>query len=241
MNKAIIFDFDDTLGDFRKVKRYAESVLGKYINKKYGKKYKISRKKFCKEFDNLDYKFVDIGKRLKELAFYNRILWLEQFFMNHDIDVSDKEIIKLVKLYWNAVNTKINLLPHAKEILIYLKNKGYKLAMLSDGDGTRTLKMDRINHTKITKYFDIIVTGDDINSTKPDIKFYKKILNKIKVKPKECIMVGDKPPFDLELAKKLGMKTIWIKYGRFYERNKKKRFDYVDYEIKDLKEIMKLI
>jgi FMN phosphatase YigB (HAD superfamily) len=53
------------------------------------------------------------------------------------------------------------------------------------------------------------------------------------------MMVGDKPEADLKLAKKLGMKTVWIVKGDWALKRKNKRFSYVDCRINSLKQLLR--
>lgn len=39
-------------------------------------------------------------------------------------------------------------------------------------------------------------------------------LNKLKLRPEECIYIGDHPVNDIEGAAKAGMETIWIKVNQ---------------------------
>ena len=54
-------------------------------------------------------------------------------------------------------------------------------------------------------------------------------------------MVGDKPEVDLKLAKEIGMTTVWVKHGRWTKEEGAVNFDYVDYEVEDLKELQDLL
>ena len=150
------------------------------------------------------------------------------------------EIKKLINVYWNALESKVRPMPYAKQVLARLK-RDYKLVIISDSDGSKEIKMKRLRKLGVVKYFDLIVTGDDVNSTKPDKKFYDFVFRKLKIKQRDCIMVGDKPEFDLKLAKKLGMKTVWLVYGDWAEKEKGKRFGYVDHEIRDLRKLVDIM
>jgi FMN phosphatase YigB (HAD superfamily) len=68
-------------------------------------------------------------------------------------------------------------------------------------------KNDRIG--KITP-FDEIITIENTNSLKPDLKVFNYILIKTGLKPKRHLMIGDSLYHDLIPAKRLGMKAIHI-------------------------------
>jgi len=54
-------------------------------------------------------------------------------------------------------------------------------------------------------------------------------------------MVGDKPEMDLKPAKEMGMKTVWFKKGHWASLRKGKKFKFVDYEIKKLSNLPKIL
>ena len=56
-------------------------------------------------------------------------------------------------------------------------------------------------------------------------------MQKLKVKPEECIMVGDWPERDIKGASQIGMKTAFARYGSM---KKTAKADYVLNDIKDL-------
>lgn len=235
MIKALIFDFDNTLEDFLKAKHEAEKKIGYHLHKKH----KILPLFFVDKFDDIDLLISHIGAKSKRPKLYDRRYWFKMFFCLAGMEVSKKEIDKLVKMYWDIINEKAKLLPHVKSTLNYLKKK-YKIVIMSDSDGSRRIKVDRIKNVGLYNKTDLIVLGDDVKVNKPDKKYYSYILKRLNVKPSECVMVGDKPEVDLKLAKKLGLITVWMQYGSWAEELKKKIFPYVDYKITDFKQLRKI-
>ncbi len=229
MIRCVIFDFDDTLEDFWTTKRKTHLEVGKYIEKKYG----VKKEKFAEEFDAIDYHFTlaGIGKNPKS---YDRDLWFRYFAKNR-IKITESEIKKLTQMYWRAVLKYARLYPETKTVLKKIKQKK---AMITDSDGTREIKTARLKKLGIYNSFDIILTSDDTGQNKPSRKFYNIVCKKLKVKPEECVMVGDKPEVDLKLAKKLGMKTVWIVKGDWALKRKNKKFGYVDCRINSLKQLL---
>lgn len=48
---------------------------------------------------------------------------------------------------------------------------------------------------------------------KPDLRLFEMALQKAKCDPSDAIMVGDRLDNDIIPAKKLGMKTVWVRQG----------------------------
>jgi HAD superfamily hydrolase (TIGR01549 family) len=101
---------------------------------------------------------------------------------------------------------------HIKE-LNYLK-KDYLLSVFTSKDKIRTLTI-----LKKYKFFNSIVTSDDIKKGKPHPEGIFKILKKNNVKNKNCIYVGDSI-HDYLAAKRSGVNYLHAKWG--YEKNLKK-------------------
>jgi putative hydrolase of the HAD superfamily len=99
------------------------------------------------------------------------------------------------------------------------------------------MKETRIKNLGLDKYFDYVVTGDDIGLNKPAVENWNKLLEMSGLKPKQCIMVGDHPDVDLITAKKLGFITVWTKQNINTDLHQK----YVDYEIHDIKEVVDIV
>ena len=68
---------------------------------------------------------------------------------------------------------------------------------------------------------------------------YKKLLEELHLLPHQCIVVGDRPKGDLSGAKKIGMWTIHMKWGRgvYAETDSA----WVDFEVQELSEIKEKI
>lgn len=242
-HRCIIFDFDNTLQEFEISRSYGEHAVAKVVSKKFG----YDENKVKKALQDIDLEFTEKGIEKKDSMMYDRIRWYKEYAKRNNLKIPDKEIKKLVDLYWKTITSKITAISGAYELLDELKKKNYILVLITDTDGERKLKMDRIKKLKMEKYFDIIITGDDTKTTKPDIKNYEYMLEHLnkgkkqnEIKYEECISIGDKPPADLSLAKPLGITTIWFKYGKWKKIITEKPA-YVDFEANTLPEVGRLI
>ncbi len=54
------------------------------------------------------------------------------------------------------------------------------------------------------------MTGYEAGCDKTNPKMYKKTLEILKVEPQEAVMIGDNPPIDIILPKRLGIKGILL-------------------------------
>ena len=114
----------------------------------------------------------------------------------------------------------------AFDIVSYLYGK-YKLGIIANQSlGTQ----ERIDNWGIGKFFDVVMASAEAGCAKPDLKIFSMALDKAGCKAADAIMVGDRLDNDIIPAKKLGMKTIWVRQGyAIYQSidDESKRPDYI--------------
>ncbi|MBR6152631.1 MAG: HAD family hydrolase [Lachnospiraceae bacterium] len=113
-------------------------------------------------------------------------------------------------------------------------HRNYKLGIIANQTlGTR----ERIDHWGIGKYFDVVMASAEAGCAKPDLKIFEMALQKANCDPKDAIMIGDRLDNDIIPAKKLGMKTVWVRQGyAIYQSidDDSKRPDYIVNNIEEL-------
>ncbi|MCO5387204.1 MAG: HAD family hydrolase [Desulfosporosinus sp.] len=68
----------------------------------------------------------------------------------------------------------------------------------------------------------------ELGSTKPSPKFFQEIVDRIAVRPEQCVMVGNDYEKDIIPAKMTGMKTI------LYQKNLSSRPSFADATIRSM-------
>lgn len=95
------------------------------------------------------------------------------------------------------------------DVLEALKGK-YKLGII----GNQMYGSEkRLENFGIRKYFDVIVASAEEGVEKPDRRIFEIALERAGIEASEAVMVGDRIDNDIVPAKKMGMKTIWVKQG----------------------------
>lgn len=100
-----------------------------------------------------------------------------------------------------------------EEILGYLKQKE-RLITLFTGKGTSTTKIT-LEELGLTKYFDYVITGNDVTKFKPSGEGILKILERFALKPSEAVMIGDTTS-DVYAARDAGVavaSVLWESYS----------------------------
>ena len=126
---------------------------------------------------------------------------------------------------------------NAEEILQYLYGKGYKIGIIANQSmGTA----ERLKKWGFLKYIDVVAASAELGVAKPDRAIFEKALKMADCIAGEAVMIGDRLDNDICPAKKLGMKTIWIRQGYAIYQNPDMidcKPDYVIDNLSELKEI----
>ena len=124
-----------------------------------------------------------------------------------------------------------------KEILHHLKSKNYPIGIFT-GKG-REASLITLKKLGVDHYFDLIVTGDDVENHKPSPEGILKFLNHFKLKPERVLMIGDSVS-DVIASKEAGIKiasVLWDSYGK--EEVKTLSSDYYFHSVKELREFIR--
>lgn len=206
--KAVLFDLDNTLIDFIKMKKEACRSAVKAM-RKVG--LKVDEKTCLEKLMDTYYKLglesdVAITTFLRELT-----------------GKVDENILQSgIKGYLKAKPNFLKPYPYVLETLEILKSQGLKLGIVTDAPKEKAIQ--RLNAMNITKFFDIIVTYTESRVKKPDLLPFKLAIKKLDLNPEEILFVGDSFRRDIEPARKLGMNTLLVKK---YEDLKKIRNYFV--------------
>jgi len=119
----------------------------------------------------------------------------------------DKLISEIHKGIYSSI---ISLQPHPGVVDLLEKLDGsYVLAVATLRKQT---SYDILDATDLTKYFELIVTGDDVEKPKPDPEIFLKTAKGIGIDPQDIWVIEDSPP-GIRAAKSAGMKVIGVCTG----------------------------
>ncbi|WDV47853.1 HAD family hydrolase [Clostridiaceae bacterium M8S5] len=101
----------------------------------------------------------------------------------------------------------LRFFPMAQETLKILKEKGIKLALITNGEAK--VQRYKIEKFELEKYFDIILIETEVGYGKPDIRIYKTVMDYMDVKPNQIWSIGDNLIWDVQAPQELGIYSIW--------------------------------
>ena len=93
-------------------------------------------------------------------------------------------------------------------MLIYLRSKGYKIGIISNG--FYEVQYNKLRSSDIEHLIDVVVLSDDIGINKPDRRIFDHALRKAGATAEESIIIGDNPDADIYGAKSAGWRTIYF-------------------------------
>ncbi|MFH1591664.1 MAG: TIGR02253 family HAD-type hydrolase [archaeon] len=197
MIRAVIFDLDNTLMDFMRLKRMScEEAMDAMIDAGLD----IPKEKAMKKLFSL---YDTYGIEYKEIF---------QKFLKETIGKIDFKILASgIVAYRRVKNGFLAPYPGVRRTLLSLRQMGVKLAILSDAPRMRA--WTRLAAMGLTDYFDVVVTFDDTKVTKPHPRPFEKVLKLLNISRGEAVMVGDWPERDLKGAREMGITTCYAKYG----------------------------
>lgn len=102
----------------------------------------------------------------------------------------------------------IRLYDGTEEMLSAVKESGRKIYLLSNAQ--RIFTEYEMNALGITKYFDGIFISSDEGCKKPDLKFFRKLIDTCGIDPERAVMVGNGGICDIEGAKRAGLGTVYV-------------------------------
>lgn len=117
-------------------------------------------------------------------------------------------------------------------------SKKYKIGIIANQSlGTE----ERLRHHGILKYIDLIVASAEEGVAKPDMRIFEIALERSNCEAVNSIMIGDRIDNDIIPAKRMGMKTIWIKQGFGQYWNIKEEIEKPDFVVNNLTELCGLL
>lgn len=132
---------------------------------------------------------------------------LKYLFGNLTLEEIESLSDKKEKIFRSKVKDNSRLLPGVSELLKNQREADFRIALASSAP------IENINlilsSLRIEKYFDSIISADDVTSGKPDPEGFLLAAQKLDVEPNQCIVIEDATA-GVDAAKAAGMKCIAV-------------------------------
>ena len=187
MIKAVILDFDGTLGD-------TTDLIIRTIQATIKEMNLPSRTDAeCAAM---------IGLRLTDTP--------PALFPGEDVDVN--EYARTYRRLFHSFNTDdaVKIYPGVMETLTELKDRGLTLTIASSRSHS-TLD-DYVMKLGFSDLISLVIGAEDVSEGKPNPEAVNTTLEKLGIKPEEALVVGD-TSFDIDMGRNAGAKTCGVTYG----------------------------
>jgi len=225
MIKAVFFDYDDTLYDLERVRRYGLSVALQYLYERLPdtrgrillEHLTRFREEAAAEVANPDIQLTAI-----RIESFRRALAMCGY--------GDELASELTRVYFES-RFRVAV-PYEGALTALRRLHGrYPLGIISNGD--TPLEM-----LGLEGYFDHKLYADEVGLAKPDPRIFQAAMERVACAPEEFVYVGDSIVFDVMGAMNAGARTVWFNpRGEPYPDGLARP----DFEIGDLAELVEIV
>lgn len=221
--RGVVFDLDNTLLDFIKMKeRAVEAAAWAMIDAG-----------LPLDIEETQRRIFDVYE-LEGIEFQNVF---DQMLTDVLGKVDPKILAPGIVAYRRVREAMLVPYPHTRSTLVQLVKRGLKIAVVSDAPSVQAWL--RLSYLQIQDLFDTIVTFDDTGEAKPSPKPFELALSRLELRPEQTLMIGDWIDRDLLGAKQLGMRTVHARYGAELPAGKKE--PHCDATIDDIRDLLSLV
>ncbi|MBI1797632.1 MAG: HAD-IA family hydrolase [Candidatus Eisenbacteria bacterium] len=221
MIRAIVFDLDNTLTDFMKMKSDAITAA---IDGMIDAGLKLPRDLVRSRIDAI---YQEQGLE------YQRVF--DQLIESELGHIDPKILASGIVAYRRARESALVLYPHVQMTLLELTRRGIRLGVVSDAPQAQVWL--RLCSLSLQHVFDAVVTFEDTGQKKPSPAPFQEVLRRLGVEPSQAMMIGDWAERDVVGAASLGMKTVFARYGDTFDT----QHSGADYEIDDVHELVAIV
>lgn len=151
------------------------------------------------------------------------------------MDPTREYCLQVSDLFLDLCACKPGVVEGAHEVMEYLRQKGYRLHMCSNG--FHEVQYRKLRASKLLEFFDTIILSEDAGANKPSKDYFDYAFAKTNAVRGKTLMIGDNFTTDILGAQNSGVDVM------FFNRHPDKFLtpSKVDFEIHALKEIMDLL
>lgn len=223
MKKALLFDLDDTLLDFKAAEKFGLTQVFS------------------------DYEIPETPENIASYKRINHKLWkdYEEGYINREMITGQrfplffKEVgvtedgLKAEEKYRHYLELSQVEMPGARALLDTLV-PDYDLYLVTNG--VASTQKNRLVNTNLGHYFSEVFISEELGVQKPDPAFFAKVFEKLPhLKKEEALLIGDSLTSDIQGGKNSQIDTVW--YNPFLATGQVRP----TYEIQELQELPDLL
>lgn len=166
--------------------------------------------------------------------------FLLQFF-NYPASRMDADVLRrAVDIFYAPEMTAWELMPGALDLLGWLRDEGYKVAIIANYACDRVFQRS-VDYLALRPFLDVCLCSGAVEWRKPDGKIYESVLKRWDAEPYELVCVGDSLKHDMAGGLQLGALTVHCRMIPLVEDQRIVKAVAPDKTIDDLAQLPALI
>lgn len=205
--KDLFFDLDHTLWDFETNSK--ETIQELYNTHRLADLGIVDFDGFYNTYSAHNHRLWD--RYTKGFIKQEELRWKRVYLSLLDFKVANEPLAKqMSQAYLEILPNKKHLFPYTIEILEYLKQKDYKMHLITNG--FESVQFKKIKNSGLQDYFIEVITSEASNSLKPQKEIFEYALKNANASVEESIMIGDNEFADIQGGINMGMDTIFVNH-----------------------------
>ena len=205
--KDLFFDLDHTLWDFETNSK--ETIQELYNTHRLADLGIVDFDGFYSTYSAHNHRLWD--RYTKGFIKQEELRWKRVYLSLLDFKVANEPLAKqMSQAYLEILPNKKHLFPYTIEILEYLKQRDYKMHLITNG--FESVQFKKIKNSGLQDYFIEVITSEASNSLKPQKEIFEYALKNANASVEKSIMIGDNESADIQGGINMGMDTIFVNH-----------------------------
>jgi len=205
--KDLFFDLDHTLWDFETNSK--ETIQELYTTHRLAELGIVDFDRFYNTYSAHNHRLWD--RYTKGFIKQEELRWKRVYLSLLDFKVANEPLAReMSQAYLEILPNKKHLFPYTIEILEYLKQKEYKMHLITNG--FESVQFKKIKNSGLQDYFIEVITSEASNSLKPQKEIFEYALKNARATVEKSIMIGDNESADIQGGINIGMDTIFVNH-----------------------------
>lgn len=151
--------------------------------------------------------------RYEQLREVTNAVWVSEALCNTrcKVAVDDSRLKAGLNVFFKDFIDTLELRPHAKQLL-KKASEDFKVGLVSNFTYAPAIYAS-LRKLGINGFFSAVIVSEGVGWRKPHETIFNQALRMLHVKPEETVFVGDSPREDIEGAKGVGMRTVFVSSG----------------------------
>ena len=228
----LFIDFDDTLYDTH---GNAVIALHELFDLLHLERYFPNPQVFYDEYWKAN---IDLWTRYSKGEITRDYLIVERFrrpfSFGDGLSTDEAYCLEASDRFLDFCSCKPGLVEGAKELMDYLRDKGYRMHMCSNG--FHEVQYKKLRACGLYEYFDTIILSEDAGYNKPATEYFDYTFKKSGARKESTLMIGDNFQTDILGAKRAGLRVAYFNRYPEYPAT-----EPIDYEVSSLRQLMDIL